>query len=433
VPGLSAVERSAIEEAAERWQISAGLDEPPITFAGSDGSLLCTSQHVGVLEVDGCTIEILPKLDARLLNEDTPDEGATRRVMDNLLWMLSASGFLELTDADRANLKRDKIRFYDLFAYILGKQLRFQLQAGLPHAYVAQHGDLLALRGTVNFADQISRNWNRFDRISCQWDEFTPDTPLNRVLKSACQLLRRRVVNSAAIDLMDECLIYLDETTALGARTALQTAHSIRWDRANDRFRSCFDMAVHLLSGEGFQLSHATARTFVFLLDMNRVFEAFAGAVLEAAFQCPIAGQVEIGHLLTGPRRSVRQIPDFVWKDGLQSWIGDAKYKRLDAVLPFDAEDGDESASPSPARLSPEDIRQLTVYAEIQRRDQGLSAPSSLMVLFPVVGGNSTQVTRRTAWNGSELHLVPLRVDKEDHLARCLSMNPSNKHPIHED
>jgi 5-methylcytosine-specific restriction enzyme subunit McrC len=418
VDGLSPEDRVAIEAAAERWQMAAGLDEPPVTFSGADGLLLCTSQHVGVLEVDGCTVEILPKLDARLLDDQPPGDDTTGRVMENLLWMLASSGFMELTEADRANLKRDEIRYYDLFAFILAKQLLIQLQAGVPHAYVARHDDLRALRGTINIADQVTRNWNRFDRLSCQWDEFTPDTPLNRVFKSACGVLRRRVANQAAATLLEECLIYLDDAAALDARTALQTAHAIRWDRANDRFRASFDLAVHLLSGEGFQLAHATARTFVFLLDMNRVFEAFAGAVLEKTFACAIQQQAELGHLLIEPRR-IRQIPDFQWQYRHQNWIGDAKYKRLDAAYPMDADGEDTEESPSPARLGPADLRQLTVYAEIQRWNTNQPHPPSLMVLFPVVGDQGFRITQRKAWNQSNLYLVPVRVDREVDLAAC--------------
>ncbi len=420
VPELSSDDRAAIEMAAEGWQIAAGLDEPPITFSGAEGCLLCTSQHVGVIEVDGCTVEILPKLDARVMENQTPGESTTGRVMENLLWMLASSGFLEITEADRANLKQDEIRFYDLFAFILAKQLLLQLQAGVPHAYVSRHDDLRSLRGSISIIDQVTRNWNRFDRLSCHWDEFTPDTPLNRVFKCACGVLRRRVINQAAATLLEECLIYLEDVEGLDARSALQTAHKIRWDRANDRFRPSFDLAVHLLSGEGYQLSHASARTFVFLLDMNRVFEAFAGAALQDFFKCEIRNQVELGHLLLNPRR-VRQIPDFVWQDGPRCWIGDAKYKRLNASFEWDEDETSAEGRQSPARLSPADIRQLTVYAEIQRLKKGLKTPLDLMVVFPVVGEASLQTTRRTAWNGSMLHLVPLRVDQEQILlSGCL-------------
>jgi 5-methylcytosine-specific restriction enzyme subunit McrC len=417
--GLSGAQRLAIQAAADQWQLMAGLNEAPVWFTGADGSLLCTSQHVGVLEVDGCTVEILPKLDAGTDRITSPDTGTTGKVMQNLLWMLSSCNYLDLTETDRANLQHDEIRYYDLFAFILAKRLLFQLQAGIPHAYVSQTDDLRALRGTLNIGNQVTRNWNRFDRLSCTWDEFTPDTALNRVFKSACRLLRRRVVNRAVINLLEECLVYLDDVMPLDARSALQTAQAIRWDRANDRFRPAFDLAVHLLSGEGFQLMNSSTRTFVFLLDMNKVFEAFAGAVLERTFNCQIDQQAEIGHLLVEPKR-IKQIPDYLWRDGDVDWIGDAKYKRLDSRYYLESIFEDDENVFSPARIGPADLRQLTVYAEIQRQCNHQEAPPNLMVLFPFVGTQNFQITQLTTWNGSELHLVPIRLDVQMKLAQCI-------------
>lgn len=416
--------RTAIQEAAESWRQAAGLDESPVSFSGADGSILGTCQHVGVIEVDELTIEILPKLDAYVESDASPDDQSVRRVMDNLLWMLSSCGFMELTEADRANLKRDEVRYLDLFAYLYAKNLLLQLQVGVPHAYVQHQGDLHTVKGAINFSDQITRNWNRLDRISCQWDEFTSDTALNRVLKCAAYTLRHRVGNLSARGLLDECLLYFEDTITMNTQEALRTAHAIRWSRTNDRFRNCFELAVRLLSGEGFQMAQANARTFVFLLDMNRVFEAFAGAVLQATYKSPVIEQLPIGYLLTSPRNSVNQIPDFRWTDGDDHWIGDAKYKRLDGTAGrYWDEDETDTSFPS-AYLGPADIRQLTVYAEIHRRNQRLQNPPKLLVLYPVVGDNRTAITRRTAWNGSTLDIVPVRVDREGPLSWCTEMTP---------
>lgn len=419
VSGINASRRVAIQEAAEAWRQASSLDELPIYFTGAGGATLCTRQYVGVIEVEEVTIEILPKLDSVLENQDRPDDRSARRVMDNLLWLLSSSGFLELTEADRANLQRDEVRYLDLFAYLYAKNLLVQLESGLPHAYLAHADDLHAVRGAINFSDQITRNWNRMDRISCAWDEFTPDTDLNRVLKCAAQLLRNRVGNLAARDLLDECLIYYEDTAALTPLSALRTAQTIRWSRTNDRFRACFDLALRLLSSEGFRMAHAELRTFVFLLDMNRVFEAFVGAVLGATFRVPVREQESIGCLLTWPGNSIKQLPDFQWKTGDCRWIGDAKYKRLDSANGHYWDDAPDVVRSGPVYLGPADIRQLTVYAELQRRNEGLDKPPSLAVFYPVVGDGRSSITRKTAWNGSTLDIVPVRVDREGPLTWC--------------
>ncbi|MDD2239574.1 MAG: hypothetical protein PHI93_02815 [Kiritimatiellae bacterium] len=426
VSDIARSKRIAIQEAAETWGQAVGLDEMPFHFTGAEGNILCTRQYVGVIEVDDISIEILPKLDADSLKQDRPDDRSARRVMDNLLWLLSSSGFLELTEADRASMQRDEVRYLDLYAYLFSKNLLLQLESGLPHAYVAHEEDLHAVRGAINFSDQITRNWNRLDQISCNWDEFTSDTSLNRVLKCAAYQLRRRVGNLAARDLLDECLVYFEDTALLDPSSALRTAHSILWNRANDRFRQCFDLALMLLASEGFQMAHADLNTFVFLLDMNQVFESFVGAVLSATFHVPVKEQGNIGYLLTWPRNSVKQLPDFQWEVGDCHWIGDAKYKQLDAGgRQYWGSESDVVRSGS-VYLGPADIRQLTVYAELQRRNTGHDIPPRLAVLYPVVGEGRTAITTRTAWNGSTLVIVPVRVDREGPLAWCTELQATS-------
>ena len=166
-------------------------------------------------------------------------------------------------------------------------------------------------------------------------------------------------------------------------------------------------------------MAHAELRTFVFLLDMNRVFEAFVGAVLSATFHVPVKEQENIGCLLTWPRNSIRQLPDFQWNIGDCRWIGDAKYKRLDAANGHYWDGEPDVVRSGPVYLGPADIRQLTVYAELQRRNEGLDKPPSLAVFYPVVGEGRTSITHRTAWNGSTLDIVPVRVDREGPLAWC--------------
>ena len=425
VSAINDSRRIAIQEAAEAWKQAANLNELPIYFTGADGTTLCSRQYVGVIEVEEVTIEILPKLDSDFENQERPDGDSARRVMDNLLWLLSSSGFLRLTEADRANLQRDEVRYLDLFAYLYSKNLLVQLQYGLPHAYLAHADDLHAVRGAFNFSEQITRNWNRMDRISCTWDEFTPDTTLNRVLKCAAQLLRNRVTYPVARGLLEECLIYYEDTASLTPLAALHAAQTLRWNRTNDRFRACFDLALRLLSSEGFRMAHDELRTFVFLLDMNQVFEAFVGAVLSTTFHVPVREQENIGYLLTEPSNRIKQVPDFQWKIDDCYWIGDAKYKQLDLASEYYWDAEPDVVRSGSAYLGPADIRQLTVYAELQRRNEKLDKPPDLAVFYPVTGERRTSITSRRAWNGSTLCIVPVRVDRKGSLAECI---PSNWH-----
>jgi 5-methylcytosine-specific restriction endonuclease McrBC regulatory subunit McrC len=404
VDELTTAQRVEIDAAVTEWCREAGITDSPLQFQGPGGTTMAASHYVGVVEAAGVCIEIFPKLDKTLLGKDAqPSDGQSGTVMSNLLWMMASCRFMELAEADAAHLSTSTVTYYDVFAYLMAKNLRSELEAGISHFYVPSEGDLHAVRGRLNISEQITRNWNRMDRVSCRWDEFTADIPLNRLFKCACRVLQTRVSNPAAIQVLDDCCGLLDEVTDVEPRVALTEVGTARWHRATDRFRDCFDMAVRLLSGTGYEMGMGADKSFVFLIDMNRLFEAYAAAVLEARFDVQILEQENIGTLFTRPAL-VQQKPDFLWVANGMRWIGDAKYKMLS---------GDDRALELPKfnDLSPADVRQLTVYAEMTREKTDGVAPS-LALLYPFVGDRLPDSSPGIAWNGSQFWIVPVRVTR---------------------
>jgi len=61
--------------------------------------------------------------------------------------------------------------------------------------------------------------------------------------------------------------------------------------------------------------------------------------------------------------------------------------------------------------LSPADVRQLTVYAELARRRELLVTPPVLMLLYPFIGSPDEAIADSVvAWNGSTFWLMPVQV-----------------------
>jgi len=397
VPELTKAQRFQILDATAAWF---GVDpsaDLPLSFSGPEGAILTAADHVGVVEVDGCTIEIYPKLDRYLLNANRVPEGVScSATMQNLLWMMQVAGFTQITEADSGHLAHSPSPFYDVFAYLMAKNLREQLEAGVVHSYSPEHDDLPCVRGRIDILDQVTRNWNRFDRVACSWDEFTPDIPLNQIMKCACTALKNRVRSFAAFSALDECCQLLADVSDIAIGTASSLSSSMVWDRANDRFRQCFDMAIRMLAGASTQMASGAVDSFVFLLDMKYLFEAYVEAALVDRFGASVQAQRTIGHLFTGPVRLVTQKPDYVWRDGGTRWIGDAKYKRLEVHKGVSA-------------VRPDDVRQVTVYAELMCLKTKYPQPN-VSIICPDVSDPPAKPAMSTAWNGSTFALIPVRV-----------------------
>lgn len=437
--GLSIDQCHQLETAALAWAKQQRLPVSPLSFAGPGSQSLCASQYVGVVETDDVAVEIYPKLDAALVSngDSTPISDSIRleSVMRNLLWMLEVSEHREIVETDTGHLEEAPPSFFDLFAFLLGKNLLRQLTCGVSHRYITHSDDLHTVRGKIRFAQQVSRNWNRLDRIACTWDEFTPNTPVNRLFKCACRFLANRVSYNEAARLLIDCLALLDEVEDVSPMTALREMQNLPFDRSMDRFRLAFDLAKRLLMASGHALGVGGANTYVFLINMNLLFESYVHAVLEAHFRADVAEQEPVGYLFPQLSKGrIRQNADYFWRHPAGIWIGDAKYKHLakshSSALKFaelpDAEDGEDNATILAGHvLSAADVRQLTVYSELARRKES-SAKSpkvSLMLLYPFIGAESDCVSDRAqAWNGDDFWLVPVRVKQQHDIASLIPL-----------
>ena len=374
--------------------------------------------------MEDVAIEIYPKLDAALLQADESQalssSASVDSLMHNLLWMLDVADHRDFAETATAHLEEMFTSFFDLFAYLLGKNLALEMERGVPHSYVTLEDDLKAVRGRVVLLEQVSRNWNRFDRVSCSWDEFTPDIALNRLFKCACRFLSERVRHPEAARMLLKCEVMLTEVQDVSPTIALQGVSTLRFDRSLERFKTTFDLARRLLEGMGHNLGFGSTKTFVFLLDMNEVFEGYVHAVIEAHFKTIVEEQKYIGRLLRLSVGGIWQYADYFWKEGSASWIGDAKYKHLAkggrAALRFtdlgEEQKADEDAPVLAGRiLSSNDVRQLTVYAELARDADQSSTSPNLMLLYPFVGElNECLPDLCETWNGSSFCLVPVYV-----------------------
>lgn len=388
--------REALASAAASWAQAHRLNSPPLTFEGSDGCTLRAQQFVGVVEAGGVCVEIYPKLDARLVRDGIVDDQRARTVMANLLWLLEVSGYDGLVDAGDASVEDCPESITDLLAWLFARRLRYQLNISLPRDYMSMRDDLPFKRGRIQFTRQATQLFGRPDLLACEWDEFSPDTPLARLLRCATEVLLARVrLPGAAADLRD-ALALLDETQSVHPLEALNAASQVRWSRLNSRWRPCHDLAQAVLRGLGRELHAGGTESFVFLLDMNALFESYCARWIEDRFRVPVRTQEFLGRLLLREQRSLHQYADFVWRDHDQRlWVGDAKYK---------ISDRDEWPKIN-------DTRQLICYGQLAAKREH-TAPGSLMLLYPTT--DDEQPEQVSTFDHQQLTLQPVRVTRPE-------------------
>jgi 5-methylcytosine-specific restriction enzyme subunit McrC len=237
-------------------------------FSWSRGDRVKAGGYVGVVRVPGLQIEILPKTD-----RDEDD----RRAQANLLFMLEVAGAIKAKNRSLALLEHEPVSLLDAFVIVFCDSLLDTLQEGLDRTYVTQEGNLRVVRGRILMDQQIRRNAVQKQRVYARYDEFSPDTPLNRVLKAACRILSLTVRSFEAARRLKEIIARFEDVTHV---VPSQMELAVELTRQNRRFEPHLNFARLVFAGASTTLSAGAQTSFSLLFQMHRVFEAFVANLL---------------------------------------------------------------------------------------------------------------------------------------------------------
>lgn len=236
-------------------------------------------QWVGVVQLEGVRIEILPKVDGvTYQRQEQSTDTQIYQARENLLTMLQIAGDVPLRARDIADLARSKAPLSEHLIATFATQLQKELLKGPVRNYVRDEDNLGLMRGKLQMATHIKRNHSRRDRFYCEFDEFTANNLLNQVFKYSCQLLLEMTRRSSVLHDLQHCLLILDDVTDVKA--TVQQLNAIKFNRQNDRFKPLFAFCRLVIESFAPSLSSGKHACFSMLFDMNEVFERFIAAFM---------------------------------------------------------------------------------------------------------------------------------------------------------
>lgn len=237
-------------------------------------------QWVGVIQVDHLRIEILPKVDAVMRRRAGGGEAlSTGDIRSNVLTMLSIAGDVPLRLRDVANLSLDKAPLSECLIASFASQLEDQLLQGVVKSYVTARDNLGLLRGKLSISSHIKYNHSRRDLFICEYDEFTPDNPLNQVFKYCCSVLTGLTTVEKVSLKLQHCLMMLEDVSDVVVTK--DDLDRVVFSRQNHRFESAFAFCRLVVLGQSPSISSGGHACFSLLFDMNQVFERFIAAFMK--------------------------------------------------------------------------------------------------------------------------------------------------------
>ncbi|MGZ1490602.1 5-methylcytosine-specific restriction endonuclease system specificity protein McrC [Brevibacterium sediminis] len=193
------------------------------------------------------------------------------------VYVMMAYAFRALKSRDVASVEGESFdHLHDLLAEVLYRGVTTQIKRGLHHDYVPRIDTLATVRGRIDVSKTASTLSMLRGRLVCQFDEYLPDTPHNRALKSVIRLLVRRgevqpIRRKALADLLPH-LVSVRETRPTEIRWGDLSIH-----RANANYRMLLGVCELIVKGLLPTEDHGTSKLWSWLSDeaMNSLYERF--------------------------------------------------------------------------------------------------------------------------------------------------------------
>jgi 5-methylcytosine-specific restriction enzyme subunit McrC len=294
-------------------------------------------EYVGVIRLGARSIQVLPKI----YKSATPVERRGGEATRNLLHMLAYAGQFAVREQDLAPLVSQQSDWFEILTRLFVSHLMEEWQRGAFLSYQAVEDELPLLKGKWRITDQLRRP-ERGHIFSVTYDTFSADTALNRVFRYVVERLWQFTRDGNNRQLLGELRQWMDEVTLLPVVTASNASPNLI-TRLTGRYEPLLNLARLFLDQRILQLSARDLSTFAFVLDMNRLFEAFVfhfirrhrGQVLPADLQdCELLPQTRtaVRHLATHQDKNVFALkPDIAFRkpNGSFPLLLETKYKQL--------------------------------------------------------------------------------------------------------
>lgn len=140
-------------------------------------------QYVGVIQVNGLTIEILPKID-----NHSGDEAVWQKA---LIEMLRVTKKLKVQKVDQASVNRQNIHLLDLYFEWFLNEVQSLIHQGLIKQYYKETGNVKALKGKLEFAGHISKNLVHKERFYTTHQLYGKDHLVHQIISKALNIVEK--------------------------------------------------------------------------------------------------------------------------------------------------------------------------------------------------------------------------------------------------
>lgn len=335
---------------------------------------LTARNYVGYLQTkSGFGLEILPKI--TMAEDDT-------KVRQIFLRMLQA--FLNLKEFKRNKLDvtRD-LPIWEMFIAMFLRELERLIKSGIQRNYQTCEENLPHWRGKLLLNQQTCHNFFQKTRFFMQYDEYTPNIPENRLIKSCLKFLLRHSRDQKNQQEIFQYLSFFNEFEE--STNFAQDFHMCqKQNRLFRRYEQLISWCEVFLKQSTFSVFNEQNKNDLAIsvfFPMEAVFEAYVGQCLTKYLpECNVKKQEKRHNLCREYSRANNRVdfkiqPDYIasLKEGDKKFILDAKWKGVDKTLKRER-----------YNIAQADLYQIFAYNQIyQRENNDCDVSDKVFLIYP--------------------------------------------------
>ncbi|MBF4515578.1 restriction endonuclease [Flavobacterium sp. ANB] len=320
-------------------------------------------QFVGVIQVDGLTIEILPKID---------NDGKSTNVWQKaLIEMLRVTKKLKIQNVNNANVNKQNIHLLDIYFEWFLNEVQLLIHQGLIKQYYKETNNVKALKGKLEFAGHISKNLVHKEHFYTTHQVYDKDHLIHQILSKALNIVEKCTKGNY---LYSKCkTVQLDFPEVKNISVTEATFTKIPKTRKIAPYETALAISKFIILNFAPNISSGSENMLALLFDMNNLWEEYILARLKQSDrEVTVYGQ-QSTHFWNGI--SIR--PDIVIEKDKMKFIIDTKWKNISYSKP-----------------STQDLRQMYVYNDYWKSDKA-------MLLYP---SNTTNFSSFVQFQNHHVH-----------------------------
>ena len=306
---------------ANNAQSTDALELMSISVKRGIGKIITAKNYIGVLTFnDGTAIEILPKIVSTVPEHS---QRAKKLVVDMLRSLTNVSyKSLQVTNVDI-----EKMPLLDIFIRMFLDEVFRLVKHGLRSSYETIAENRSFFKGKILFSEQLKHNFSHKERTFTEFDEFTPNCPENRLVKSTLMLLYKQTHSSRNKTDIKTLLAAFDNVPS-------STDYTGDFSKAGKSYGTLLLWCQIFLTGKSFTSFSGSGVAFALLFPMETLFERYVAVQLKKilpAEEFLISIQDKTHYLFLSPSKKFLLRPDIVItrKRDNAIFICDTKWKLL--------------------------------------------------------------------------------------------------------